>query len=303
MGCFNSKPKEAGTGAAPASGAAAAAEPAKKDGAGAGAPAKKGAAESAGAAPAGGGKTAAAAAADKALKTETNIKKFAKVWSDYLNSQEFEKHVSNAFDRCRDASQVAAKERQKLGLGADDDTLNITELEAAIASLTELLDEKVGGRLPPPADSKACAKLLAEFDEDGSGTLDAHEFQRFARIYFARLEWPLWKEAMRGVGMGVVAAWVVSYPLPVVMAPVIEFLKPIIIDKMKEAINKALKESFLMQKQKMSIMFKDGNPFNQDEEDKRQLRRLEFNAKLAKFGGSAIAMGAAGAGAAAVGIL
>ena len=70
-----------------------------------------------------------------------------------------------------------------------------------------------GPRESSPISRTSRASILAKYDQDNNGVLDRREFRGFARTYFSRMEWPLWKTARAARGRASSSAWVVTKPL------------------------------------------------------------------------------------------
>lgn len=120
-------------------------------------------------------------------------------WMDLILSKEFDQMLDETFDKCR-GMNIAHHA---------DDSLDANELAVAMEILYKRLDEMSGSQGKLPIIKESVSSILAKYDDDNNGVLDRREFRGFARTYFSRMEWPLWKTAARGAGKGI-AAWVVT---------------------------------------------------------------------------------------------
>ena len=170
--------------------------------------------------------------------------------------------------------------------------------------LHERLDEKAGGKLPDIEED--AEKLLRRFDEDNNGRLDKEEFRRFSRVYFSRLEWPLWRVTVKGFGVGCAALAVAELAIAPVAKVVAGVVIPKMIAKMKKELGAAMSDSLKLKVEKMKARFGDGNlNISVSEKEARDIRRLERRARMkkrAKYAQKVVAMGAMGAAAAATGL-
>ena len=120
-------------------------------------------------------------------------------WMDLILSKEFDQMLDETFDKC-----------SGINVAHDaDDSLDANELAVAMEILYKRLDEMSGSQGKLPIIKESVSSILAKYDQDNNGVLDRREFRGFARTYFSRMEWPLWKTAARGAGKGVIA-WVVT---------------------------------------------------------------------------------------------
>ena len=65
------------------------------------------------------------------------------------------------------------------------------------------LEDMAGKDMKLPKIKEPIDDILRSYDENNDGYLDKREFQGFARTYFSRMEWPLWKTAAKGAAKGV----------------------------------------------------------------------------------------------------
>ena len=82
-------------------------------------------------------------------------------------------------------------------------SLDVAELTLAIDALYRRLENMMGGDRKLPRVKDKAETILSKYDDNNDGKLDAHEWEGFARTYFSRMEWPIWKTAARGAAKGV----------------------------------------------------------------------------------------------------
>jgi hypothetical protein len=146
-------------------------------------------------------------------------------------------------------------------------------MQFAMDLLHERLNEKAGGKLPKIEEDARC--LLTRFDEDHNGRLDREEFGRFARVYFSRLEWPLWRVAAKGFGVGCVAFAVAELALAPIGRAIAGVVIPRLIAKVRKEFGAAMSEKMKVKLEKLRARFGDGNPLTQSEREAADVRRIE----------------------------
>lgn len=184
-------------------------------------------------------------------------------WLDYLNSREFEELTGEVFD-------------EETG-GLEGATLTKDRADDAAKALRDRLCEKVNGRLPKPPNS---GKILDGFDENHDGKLDKCEFQRFARIYFSRLKWPVWKVAVKGTAVGM-GTWFLyrNVARPFICSTVLKFvntaLPGVVSGFANSFIEDKIKNNLVNAYAGMKTRLSDGNPFLSAEESGEIRERSE----------------------------
>ena len=103
--------------------------------------------------------------------------------------------------------------------------LDAAELNVAIKATRAKLEAIAGEDLKLPEVRESVEDILEKFDENNDGFLDKREFQAFARTYFSRVEWPMWKTAAKGAAKGVG----IHVFMQCVVAPIVALCSPLII--------------------------------------------------------------------------
>jgi hypothetical protein len=116
-------------------------------------------------------------------------------WMDLILSKEFDAVLKEVFEKCA-------------GINHDDGddsepSLDVAELTLAIDALYRRLETMMGGDRKLPRVKDKAETILSKYDDNNDGKLDAREWEGFARTYFSRMEWPIWKTAARGAAKGV----------------------------------------------------------------------------------------------------
>jgi hypothetical protein len=176
----------------------------------------------------------------------SNVKDQRNAWMDLIMGKQFDDILDETFAKCA-----------ALNTGGGKDSLDAAELALAVQELYNKLDEMMGGTGKLPIIKEDVKTILAKYDADNSGCLDRAEFQGFARTYFARLEWPLWKTAARGAGKGVLAYCGVRVIVkPIVMSivgAVLRKVMPIIVAQIKNLPAGKLKNTLASAKSKLKL--------------------------------------------------
>ena len=201
-------------------------------------------------------------------------------WMDLILSKEFDQMLDETFDKC-----------SGINVAHDaDDSLDANELAVAMEILYKRLDEMSGSQGKLPIIKESVSSILAKYDQDNNGVLDRREFRGFARTYFSRMEWPLWKTAARGAGKGVVA-WVVTQTVvkPLV-GKVLGIVVPLVVGFVKGQLKhlpagklKAYKDAWTKQMVKLNKFAKDDDGDGIPDELQRLVRK-EIWAKRRQHG-------------------
>lgn len=155
---------------------------------------------------------------------------------------------------------------------------------------------------------RALHSSVATVREDNNGKLDIEEFRRFSRVYFSRLEWPLWRVAAKGFALGCVALLAGEYVLSPVVRRVAGVLIPKLVAKLRKKLSRAVSDTVKarMNINMLKVRFRGRSQATPSEQEEREFRRVERRLRLKKrvkcakkFAG----MGAVGAAAAATGLV
>ena len=116
-------------------------------------------------------------------------------WMDLILSKEFDAVLKEVFEKCAGINQNDGDDSEP--------SLDVAELTLAIDALYRRLETMMGGDRKLPRVKDKAETILSKYDDNNDGKLDAHEWEGFARTYFSRMEWPIWKTAARGAAKGV----------------------------------------------------------------------------------------------------
>lgn len=116
-------------------------------------------------------------------------------WMDLILSKEFDAVLKEVFEKCAGINQNDGDDSEP--------SLDVAELTLAIDALYRRLETMLGGDRKLPRVKDKAETILSKYDDNNDGKLDAHEWEGFARTYFSRMEWPIWKTAARGAAKGV----------------------------------------------------------------------------------------------------
>ena len=182
--------------------------------------------------------------------------------------------------------------------------------------LWEKLDMITGGQGRLPKIKESEEEVLRTYDDNNDGHLSRQEFHGFARTYFSRMEWPLWRAAMKGAVKGA-AFFIVNR---IFFIPVFDKVKDVVVPRImytvKRKVGEKWKKKYYEAKRKLKLKFRKANPFFHDfdkhpneildnsmpEEMKREIR-LEKIAAWVKFVKNIFITSAIGATASMAGLL
>lgn len=116
-------------------------------------------------------------------------------WMDLILSKEFDAVLKEVFEKCAGINHNDGDDSEP--------SLDVAELTLAIDALYRRLETMMGGDRKLPRVKDKAETILSKYDDNNDGKLDAREWQGFARTYFSRMEWPIWKTAARGAAKGV----------------------------------------------------------------------------------------------------
>lgn len=116
-------------------------------------------------------------------------------WMDLILSKEFDAVLKEVFEKCAGINHNDGDDSEP--------SLDVAELTLAIDALYRRLETMLGGDRKLPRVKDKAETILSKYDDNNDGKLDAREWQGFARTYFSRMEWPIWKTAARGAAKGV----------------------------------------------------------------------------------------------------
>jgi|AntAceMinimDraft_12_1070368.scaffolds.fasta_scaffold10073_1 hypothetical protein len=123
--------------------------------------------------------------------------------------------------------------------------------------LWEKLDGVLGGEGKLPKIQASEAEVLKTYDEDSDGHLSRSEFHGFAQTYFSRMQWPMWRTAVRGAVKGV-ALFVVNHVLITPMCrKVAAVVVPRVVDVVRRKVGQKCAQSFALAKSKFETKFQD----------------------------------------------
>eukprot|EP00854_Cymbomonas_tetramitiformis_P007748 gene7748-9212_t len=126
-------------------------------------------------------------------------------------------------------------------------------------------------RLPKPPSAR---KIMQHFDVDQNDVLDLLEFRRFARIYFSKIKWPVWRLVVQGCFSGISAILVYNKLLRPVVVKLVNVLLPTVVGKVVATQQRRFENIVSRQWKTMKIRFGDGNPFLSEDEF-RELQSLD----------------------------
>ena len=116
-------------------------------------------------------------------------------WMDLILSKEFDAVLKQVFEKCAGINHNDGDDSEP--------SLDVAELTLAIDALYRRLETMMGGDRKLPRVKDKAETILSKYDDNNDGKLDAREWEGFARTYFSRMEWPIWKTAARGAAKGV----------------------------------------------------------------------------------------------------
>ena len=221
-----------------------------------------------------------------------NVKQQKQQWMDLILSKEFDLVLMEVFVKCSGINEEQDS--------TEEPSLDVAELAVAIDSLYSRLEKMMGGGKKPPRIKEKTNAILAKYDDNTDGKLDAREWEGFARTYFSRMEWPVWKTAARGAVKGVGAFVVVQTAVQPLAGAAIGVALPVVMKIVKEQMSKLPKAHMDAMKAKVFGKLKigkdaDGDGMPDEVEVILRKKRMEKRIKKVKTIGTYSAGFAAGA--------
>ena len=174
-------------------------------------------------------------------------------WIDLILSKEFTAIVDEVFDRC-------CKLNDTDSFRDADNSLDSTELHFAMNLLWEKLDDVVGGTGKLPRIKENEEEVLRTYDDNNDGHLSRHEFHGFARTYFSRMEWPLWRTAAKGAAKGLMFFFINRIFLSPAVSKVNSVVMPRVINTVKRKVSKKWKKKFNQAKRNLKLQLRKVMP-------------------------------------------
>lgn len=187
------------------------------------------------------------------LKNASNVKSQKQMFLDLILSKDFEFVLNDIFDTCAGISE------RNVG-GTESEKLDSAELKVAIKAIYKKLEDMAGKDMKLPKIKEPIDDILRSYDENNDGYLDKREFQGFARTYFSRMEWPLWKTAAKGAAKGVGFHMGVQF----IVAPIVALCSPLIFAFAQREMKKITGEQLENVKDEFSKRFHALNVFGKD---------------------------------------
>lgn len=221
-----------------------------------------------------------------------NVKLQKQQWMDLILSKEFDLVLMEVFVKCSGINEEQDS--------TEEPSLDVAELAVAIDSLYSRLEKMMGGGKKLPRIKEKTNAILAKYDDNTDGKLDAREWEGFARTYFSRMEWPVWKTAARGAVKGVGAFVVVQTAVQPLAGAAIGVALPVVMKIVKEQMSKLPKAHMDAMKAKVFGKLKigkdaDGDGMPDEVEVILRKKRMEKRIKKVKTIGTYSAGFAAGA--------
>ena len=221
-----------------------------------------------------------------------NVKQQKQQWMDLILSKEFDLVLMEVFVKCSGINEEQDS--------TEEPSLDVAELAVAIDSLYSRLEKMMGGGKKLPRIKEKTNAILAKYDDNSDGKLDAREWEGFARTYFSRMEWPVWKTAARGAVKGVGAFVVVQTAVQPLAGAAIGVALPVVMKIVKEQMSKLPKAHMDAMKAKVFGKLKigkdaDGDGMPDEVEVILRKKRMEKRIKKVKTIGTYSAGFAAGA--------
>ena len=213
-------------------------------------------------------------------------------WMDLILSKEFDVVLKEVFEKCAGINHE--------GGGDSEPSLDVAELTLAIDAMYRRLEAMLGSEPTLPRIKEKAENILSTYDDNNDGRLNAREWEGFARTYFSRMEWPIWKTAARGATKGVGVFVVNTTVVAPLLSAVAGACVPIVLGFVKAQMKNLPKEQ--MEAMKAKVLGKlrigkdeDGDGVPDEVEQIERRRRRQKRLKRAKTVGAYSAAFAAGA--------
>ena len=228
----------------------------------------------------------------RAAENSSNARAQKQQWMDLILSKEFDAVLKEVFEKCAGINHCEGDDSEP--------SLDVAELTLAIDALYRRLEAMLGGVGKLPRVKEKAETILSKYDDNNDGKLDAREWEGFARTYFSRMEWPIWKTAARGAAKGVGVFVVNQTVVAPILGAVAGACVPIVLGFVKARMKNLPKAQMEAMRAKVFGKLKvgrdeDGDGVPDEVALIERRRRRRARAKMAKTVGAYGAAFAAGA--------
>jgi hypothetical protein len=228
----------------------------------------------------------------RAAENAGNARAQKQQWMDLILSKEFDAVLKDVFEKCAGINHREGDDSEP--------SLDVAELTLAIDALYRRLEAMLGGVGKLPRVKEKAETILSKYDDNNDGKLDAREWEGFARTYFSRMEWPIWKTAARGAAKGVGVFVVNQTVVAPILGAVAGACVPIVLGFVKARMKNLPKAQMEAMRAKVFGKLKvgrdeDGDGVPDEVALIERRRRRRARAKMAKTVGAYGAAFAAGA--------
>ena len=136
-----------------------------------------------------------------------------------------------------------------------------------------------------PRIKETTETILAKYDDNNDGHLDAREWEGFARTYFSRMEWPVWKTAARGAAKGIGVFFINQTVVRPILGALLGAAIPIVGAVVKKHVSNLPKEKIEAMRAKvksMGFFIKDEDGDGIDDELAARLAKQKWEKKVRK---------------------